>query len=199
MADIELKPVAMVNNEWRRLPPEQQGLIPRPGPKFLVEPSGDGLGLDDELMRRYREEQESRAAELAAREQIEAVVIRIGSASSVTKLRSDSKWSYLKADFALNVLVPKGRIDALRLRIRLPSRGGVVATAGFPDDRVDERYLIDGKVTVALDKALQFIPLLAGGPLPVAVELGPWEFHLGRLRHVRIAFTGPLSLDPPFS
>lgn len=52
------------------------------------------------------------------------------------------------------------------------------------------------KVTLSVSKALRFVPVIGHLPIPVDLELGPWEFQLGTIRKIKVQFSGGLTPKP---
>ncbi|NEP86885.1 MAG: hypothetical protein F6K18_08580 [Okeania sp. SIO2C2] len=127
--------------------------------------------------------------------------IEIAEYAESTIIGSDNKYDKIKAELGMNIIIPKGKIEQLRLEISLI--GGtdsepIIAVDGLPSDLFDDKYLVQGKVTVAVDKLLKFIPVTVNvlNMLPADIELEPWEFNVGRMRDVTIDFSGGLTSQP---
>ncbi len=127
--------------------------------------------------------------------------IEIAEYAESTIIGSDHKYDKIKAELGMNIIIPKGKIEQLRFEVSFKENSGyepIIAVDGLPSDLFDEKYLVQGKVNVAVDKLLKFIPVTANvsNLLPADIELEPWEFHLGRMRDVKIDFSGGLTSQP---
>jgi hypothetical protein len=139
----------------------------------------------------------------AARKQIKAVRLEVAPASDVVMLeRHDAKYRYLKAELGLNMIIPKGKVTLLRFIVALSQPGDEskaedsIALDGFPRSDIDQKALLPGKVTLSVSKALRFLPIIGHLPVPVDLELGPWEFQLGTIRKIKVQFSGGLTPKP---
>ncbi|MEM1171089.1 MAG: hypothetical protein AAGJ08_18915 [Cyanobacteria bacterium P01_H01_bin.35] len=127
--------------------------------------------------------------------------IEIAEYAESTIIGSDHKYDKIKAELGMNIILPKGKIEQLRFEVSFKENSGyepIIAVDGLPSDLFDEKYLVKGKVNVAVDKLLKFIPVTANisNLLPADIELDPWEFNLGRMRDVKIDFSGGLTSQP---
>jgi hypothetical protein len=130
-------------------------------------------------------------------EWIKSVRVEIAEVSQTEKIKSDEKYDYLRSEIGMNIIVPKGRIAEMRFKVSLIAEHRVVAIDGFPKDVIEEKEIVGGKISVALSKYLEFIPLFPSGVAkPVDIELGPWEFNLGSIKKVNIDFSGGLTSTP---
>ncbi len=127
--------------------------------------------------------------------------IEIAEYAESTLIGSDDKYDKIETELGMNIIIPQGKIEQLRFEVYLKENNGsgvIFAVDGLPSDLFDEKYLVTGKVTVAVDKLLKFIPVTSNfsDTLPADIELGPWEFNLGRMRDVNIDFSGGLTSRP---
>ncbi|MGD1698598.1 hypothetical protein [Dapis sp. BLCC M229] len=127
--------------------------------------------------------------------------IEIAEYAESTIIGSDHKYDKIKAELGMNIIIPKGKIEQLRFEVSFKENSSdeaIIAVDGLPSDLFDEKYLVKGKVNVAVDKLLKFIPvnLNVSNLLPAEIELEPWEFNLGRMRNVKIDFSGGLTSQP---
>ena len=127
--------------------------------------------------------------------------IEIAEYAESTIIGSDDKYDKIEAELGMNIIIPKGKIEQLRFEVSFNQSSSdepIIAVDGLPSDLFDEQYLVKGKVTVAVDKLLKFIPVTfdVSNILPADIELGPWEFNLGRMRDVEIDFSGGLTSQP---
>ncbi len=127
--------------------------------------------------------------------------IEIAEYAESTIIGSDHKYDKIKAELGMNIIIPKGKIEKLRFEVSFKENSSdepIIAVDGLPSDLFDEKYLVKGKVNVAVDKLLKFIPVTANisNLLPTDIELEPWEFNLGRMRDVKIDFSGGLTSQP---
>ncbi len=127
--------------------------------------------------------------------------IEIAEYAESTIISSDHKYDKIKAELGMNIILPQGKIEQLRFEVSFKENSGyesIIAVDGLPSDLFDEKYLVKGKVNVAVDKLLKFIPVTANisNLLPADIELEPWEFNLGRMRDVKIDFSGGLTSQP---
>jgi hypothetical protein len=145
----------------------------------------------------------SKVDDPAARKQIKAVRLEVAPASDVVALkRRDGKYRYFKAELGLNMIVPKGKVTHLRFLAALSQPDdetrseNPVALDGFPRSDVDLKALVPGKFSLSVSNALRFLPIVGQVPVPVDLELGPWEFRLGSIRQVKVQFSGGLTSWP---
>lgn len=127
--------------------------------------------------------------------------IEIAEYAESTLIGSDHKYDKIESELGMNIIIPQGKIEQLRFEVSLKentSSESIIAVDGMPSDLFDEKFLLTGKVTVAVDKLLKFIPVTVNvsNILPGEVELGPWEFNIGRMRNVKIDFSGGLTSQP---
>ena len=127
--------------------------------------------------------------------------IEIAEYAESTIIGSDDKYDKIKTELGMNIIIPKGKIEQLRFEVYFNENNGdepIIVIDGLPSDLFDEKYLVKGKVNVAVDKLLRFIPVTANisNLLPADIELEPWEFNLGRMRDVKIDFSGGLTSQP---
>ncbi|MEB3341323.1 hypothetical protein [Okeania sp.] len=127
--------------------------------------------------------------------------IEIAEHAESTIIGSDHKYDKIKAELGMNIIIPRGKIEQLRFEVSFlenSSEEPIIAVDGLPSDLFDEQYLVKGKINVAVDKLLNFIPVNFdfANILPADIELEPWEFNLGRMRDVKIDFSGGLTSEP---
>lgn len=106
---------------------------------------------------------------------------------------------HIKAEFGVNMLVPVGRVEEMRLRFRLtaePSDGSVTVIDGFPTSEVTEKPILPVQISIGLTDFLKFIPVPGLGAALPNIVLGPWAFNLGALRQARVLFMGSLNSEP---
>ncbi len=145
---------------------------------------------------------------------IRSVRIEIADHATTEMIGSDSESEYLKSELGMNIILPEGRIEELRFKITLKGDGeignGVHAVDGFPNDKIEQSYILSGKIGVGVDKLLEFVPLaltaIPGGT-PIAVpaeilskllkiEVNPWPFNLGYSENVNVDFSGGNTVVP---
>ena len=128
---------------------------------------------------------------------IRSIRIEVAEAAKTEKISSDEKYDYLKSEIGMNIVLPKGSITEMKFNIALKSEEKVIALDGFPKDVIDEKWIINGKVKVGINKAFEFIPIVGDfiGKV-IDFELNPWEFKLGRIKRVNIDFSGGLTSTP---
>lgn len=139
---------------------------------------------------------------------IREVRIFIAEIASYRKIKSDEKYDYYLTEIGMNIIVPRGKIEELRFRVKLSeathvafdrkiSSEKIVALDGFPKDVIEEKHIVAGKIKLSIDKTFQFIPVL-GPSIPdiVNVQLEPWEFRIGNIRKVNVDFSGGLTSEP---
>lgn len=196
-AEIDLEPTAVAKElpELVREPP---------GAPRLRFPSFPSFGRSDK---------QKRAREIV--EKIRQVRVELAEYADTTFLTSDAEHDCLKSQLGMNVIVPQGRLDALRLMVELRGSNGsnateVYAVDGAPSNKIDVKHLVEGRVTIAITKALELVGVVVGGAVggPVGgvlgqtaaglldVELNPFEFSLGNIRNVEVAFSGGLTSRP---
>jgi hypothetical protein len=139
----------------------------------------------------------SKAGADQLREWIRSTVIEVAPQAETVRL-GDSE--YLKSEVGMNIILPAGRIEELRLKITLKQRGAstdTFVTDGFPNSGIDSTAIVGGQVRIGVTKALTFIPVIgpALGEL-LSVEIDPWDFHIGTIKHLDVAFGGGLTPRP---
>jgi len=123
--------------------------------------------------------------------------IEIAEAAHTKNVGSDENYEYYETELGMKIIVPKGKINELRFSVRLGSNQDIIAIDGFPKDLVETKYIIGGKISLAIDKAFKFLPIVGQGVSKIIdVTLDPWEFHIGDLRDVSIDFSGGLTSHP---
>jgi hypothetical protein len=108
---------------------------------------------------------------------------------------TDDKYEYIVSEIPLQIQVPEGRIKDFLLEVKLKADDRTcdkaVVRDGFPKDLIEEKYIVEGKVTCGVNLDTNtFIP----PPLPkaeIGVEIKPIEFRVGAARNVKIDFSGP--------
>jgi hypothetical protein len=113
---------------------------------------------------------------------------------------SNAGSEYLKSEVGMNIILPAGYIDELRLKINLVQLGGAgetFAQDGFPNSSISSTSIVSGQVRLGISKALKFVPVV-GGAIDdlLSVDINPWNFRIGTLRHVNVAFNGGLTAKP---
>lgn len=183
MGNVELSPEYILNNEWK------------PTGKIISE-SGLAYVHADEYRR------------------LRSLRIEVADHATTKKIGSDAESEYLKTQLGMNIILPKGRIEELRFKITLKGDGeignGVYAIDGFPNDKIEQSYILSGKIGVGIDKALEFIPLAlkanpSSAPIAVPVEIlqkllkfevNPVPFNLGYSENVKVDFSGGNTSTP---
>lgn len=133
-------------------------------------------------------------------EDIRKTRIEIAEKSETEKIRTIENNDYLKSELGMNIILPKGKIEELRFKIELHHPGGneeLTVIDGFPKDKIDQQHILDGKITLTINKLFKFIPVI--GEImnnAIDVELKPWTFKLGNLRKVNVDFSGGLTTAP---
>jgi hypothetical protein len=107
---------------------------------------------------------------------------------------------YLKSEVGMNIILPHGYIDELRFKISLVQLGGnseTFAQDGFPNSSISSTAFASGQVKLGISKAFKFIPVV-GGAIDelLSVNINPWNFRIGTLKHVNVAFNGGLTTKP---
>ena len=102
----------------------------------------------------------------------------------------------LKTGMGMNIVIPKGKIKALRYRVHLfdpdEPEGIINAIDGFPNDKLKDITGPKVSIKLALDKAFKFIPVIGEGLGNIAgLSIGPWEFTLGQMKKIQIDFSEP--------
>ena len=179
---VELSPTFVLNDDWTPKEP----ILPESG---LLKVSAD----------------QERA--------IRSVRIGVAENALTTKISSGSEYEYLRSELGMNIILPQGKIEELRFKITLKGDGkignGVVAIDGFPNDKIEQSYIVSGKIGVGVDKLLEFIPLAAtavgasAAKIPAEVlskmlkfEVNPWLFQLGYSEKVNVDFSGGKTRTP---
>lgn len=121
--------------------------------------------------------------------------IEIAEAAETKKIASEGKYDYLKSEIGMNIVLPRGTIRELRFAANLVPGHRVKVIDGFPKDKIDQRSIVGGKITLGIDKAFQFIPnpVAKGLTQLLNVDLDPWEFRLGNVKSVKVDFSGGLT------
>lgn len=128
---------------------------------------------------------------------IRSTRIEIAPFARTEAVGSDETYDYLKTELGMNMIVPRGRVKELRFKMSLSPAREVVAMDGFPNDRIEERHIVDGKIRIALNTAFKFIPGV--GPVLselLKIDLNPWNFSIGSMRKVVVDFSGGLTGRP---
>lgn len=129
---------------------------------------------------------------------IRGIRIQVSDIADTVLVNSNSDHEYLKTELGMNIVLPKGIIEELRFKVNLKGDGElsnkVYAIDGFPKDMIEDKNIIEGKVTIGVSKLLQFVPTY-GQFLP-ELELGPWQFTLGKIRKVYVDFSGAKTSTP---
>jgi hypothetical protein len=127
--------------------------------------------------------------------------IRIGimEYANTTPLKSDNEYDYLTAESGMNIIMPNGgRIDEMRFRITLKAEKPVFIIDGFPKDLIENKYIIEGTIKIGVNEALKLIPdpIVQTVTNLIKIDLNPWSFHIGKIRNVKVDFSGPLTSMP---
>lgn len=128
---------------------------------------------------------------------LHSIRIEISTNAITTEFDTDEESRYLKTEVGLNILVPKGHIKELRIRLVLIPKKRVVAVDGFPNNLPKNTPLIHGKIRLAINNSFKFIPVI--GPILselVDIKIAPWEFSLGNFEKVKSMFCGALTSTP---
>ena len=130
---------------------------------------------------------------------IRSTRIEIADIAETELVSSQPDFDYIKTELGMNIVLPKGNIEELRFYIKLKGDGEVsnnlFAIDGFPNTLIEDKYIIKGKVTIAVTKLMKFIPTVPDKLLP-ELELGPWNFKFGHIRFAEINFSGPKTATP---
>lgn len=191
MESVELKPKYFLDENWKTI-------LPIPSKPVRAWKMAPDVGFakrkrtDKELANQLK--QESMLTD------IRKIRIEVAKKAETTLIKSDEKNDYLKSELGMNIILPRGKIEEMRFIVNL--KGGsdncdVSAVDGFPKDTIEEKYVLDGTVTVAVSKLFKFIPII--GDIvsdTVDVEIKPWKFKLGSLKKVNVDFSGGLTSNP---
>jgi hypothetical protein len=106
-------------------------------------------------------------------------------------------FDYLKSELGMNIILPEGRLDELRFEVKLTRVGGTLdmyATDGFPKGKIHRKAIVDGQIEIGISKAFKLIPVIGGVVSDlVNVEFNPWNFRIGSLQEIDVAFSGALT------
>jgi hypothetical protein len=141
--------------------------------------------------------------ERQVRDWIRSTVIEVAPHAETVPLASaagDPANDYLKSEVGMNIILPAGYIDELRFTVILVQHGGTAATFaqdGFPNSSISNIPIVGGQVKIGISKAFKFIPVV-GSTLDdlLSVDFSPWNFHIGTLKRVNVAFNGGLTARP---
>jgi len=175
---VQLKPRYILDKDWNRVnyvPSTRSSILPH---------------INDRTKTRATKQEQ----ELS--KWINQIRIEIAEQAVTERFKTDDKFAYIKSEIGMNMIVPKGRIENLRFKVTLNSENGVIALDGFPKDEINEIPLIDGKITVAVDKAFKFVPVLSPVKDVVNIELKPWEFKIGGFKKIKVDFSGGSTSKP---
>ncbi|MDQ6868695.1 MAG: hypothetical protein M3178_09925 [Pseudomonadota bacterium] len=176
MDELELSAQYLLNDEW--------GL----GQPIPAESGAKSDTQEDEIRRMLR-----------------ATRIEVAPQASTRVVSSKAQSTVLLSEVGMNIVVPQGTIRELRFKATLLADGEIaddlVVLDGFPKGRVEERYLVDGKITLGVSKLFQFIPAIGpvgGGVLGdlLQIDLNPWQFKIGHIRDIEVIFSGGLTFEP---
>lgn len=182
MASVQLKPHFYLDDKW-----DVSGEIP---PEIL------GASRKIKYAKKPKMDDEEKVLNM-----IRAIRIEVAEKADTNKIKSDEKNDYLKSEIGMNIILPKGNIEKLRFIMNLKSEGvsteGLNVIDGFPKDKIEETYIVKGKIKVAVNKLFKFIPIIGEiAGKAVDIELDPWEFKLGSLKRVDVDFSGGLTAKP---
>ena len=111
----------------------------------------------------------------------------------------DGRTEYLRSEIGMNIVLPSGYIEELRFKVTLvhAGTGAVFAQDGFPNSSISNTAIASGQVKIGITKAFKFIPVV-GDVVDelLSVDLNPWDFRIGSLRRVNVAFNGGLTAQP---
>jgi hypothetical protein len=100
----------------------------------------------------------------------------------------------------MNIVLPTGSITELRFKVTLTQVGGTqdtCATDGFPNSSIRNAPIVGGKIKVGISKAFKLIPVIGDVACELLpVDLNPWTFSIGSLKHIEVAFSGGLTKEP---
>jgi hypothetical protein len=174
LPDVELGATYFLDEDWE--------------PTEAIPPvSGAKSAGDDEQVRNW----------------IRATTITIapyGTAVKLTPSPDDPGFDYLKSELGMNIVLPRGRIDELRFKVTLTQAGSgqeTFATDGFPNSSIRNTPIVNGQISIGISKAFKLIPIIGDVATELlSVDLGPWNFRIGSLKHVDVAFNGGLTSEP---
>lgn len=126
-------------------------------------------------------------------------------------LKQEGNYEYVKSDLNMNMIVPKGSLKQLRFIVAIQQKASsqkkIYATDGFPNDLIEDKHILAGRIKLNLGKIgelLQFF--VPGGGIAstvtevvgsiIDVDLKPWGFQIGRIRRRHILFSGPNTTKP---
>ena len=136
---------------------------------------------------------------------IRAIRIEVAPSANTRVISTDAESDCLLSEIGMNLVVPRGSIQELRFKATLLAEGEIgtdlIVLDGYPKGHVEQRSIVDGKVTLGVSKLFTFIPAI--GPVTGAalgellkIELNPWEFKIGNIREAEIIFSGSLTFEP---
>lgn len=133
-------------------------------------------------------------------ENIRALRIQIANHAITTPLPAQDGQERLLTRLGMNMIVPRGRITELRLKVDLTgtpkTKGEPIAVDGFPNDRVDKKVLLAGSIQVCVTDALEILPYGDVMAKAIKLDLEPWNFRLGTWQKVKVDFSGPKTSSP---
>jgi hypothetical protein len=96
---------------------------------------------------------------------IRASRIEVASEAETLLMGGDAEFDWLKSELGMNIVVPIGKIEEMRFIVKLrgepvSSDNGVWAVDGFPKDAIDERHIVNGKVTLGVAQGLALVPVI---------------------------------------
>lgn len=131
---------------------------------------------------------------------IRGTCIQIASIAETMIINGKADYKYLKTELRMNTVLPKGTIEEFRFKVALKGDGQlsekVYAIDGFPRDKIEDKHIIEGNITIGINKLFKFVPIPVVGEVLPELQLGPWNFALGRLRRVEVDFSGPYTPTP---
>ena len=108
----------------------------------------------------------------------------------------DPNFDYLKSELGMNIILPKGSINELRFNVTLTPIAGsadTVATDGFPKGSIHSTSIVGGQVRIGITKGFKLIPVIGNAVAQLlSVDLNPWDFRIGSLKQIEVAFSGTL-------
>lgn len=198
LLDDDWEPTHLLDEDWeptRRIPQ-------RIDAEFADD---DHKVLERDVTRRVSEEIDAKFADDDRKvlDWIRATTITIAPQAETVNLTpppGGSNFDYLKSEVGMNILLPTGSITELRFKVALTQVGGTQdtwATDGFPNSSIRSAPIVGGKIKVGISKAFKLIPVIGdvAGEL-LSVDLNPWTFSIGSLKHIEVAFSGGLTKEP---
>jgi hypothetical protein len=143
------------------------------------------------------------------RNEIEKSTINVGEFVEVYKIPKakidgnirDNSFEYFKVDSGMNINVPQGKIKRIRFYFSIYAdgrqSGDAIAIDGFPNDQIERKNILSGKVTLSVNKLLKILPFPEAAEISNAIdiELNPWTIDWA-YNKIKVGFSEGLTNNP---